>query len=224
MYILLIEDDQEAAQCLMNGLIESGHQVDHAADGKTGLDKAMTYVHDILIVDRMLPGYDGLSIIQILRNKECSTPALILSALGEVDDRIEGLRAGGDDYLAKPYAFDELLIRLEVLLRRRQNKVYEDILKVGDLTLNLRTHDVNRAGQRIRLQPKELRLLEYLMRHADQLVSRSLLLEKVWGFQFDPVTSIVDTQISRLRKKIDKGFETTLLHTIRGKGFMISES
>jgi len=224
MYILLIEDDQQAAQCLMNGLIESGHQVDHAADGKTGLDKAMTSVHDILIVDRMLPGYDGLSIIQMLRNEECSTPALILSALGEVDDRIEGLRAGGDDYLAKPYAFDELLIRLEVLLRRRQNKVYENILKVGDLTLNLRTHDVNRAGQRIRLQPKELRLLEYLMRHADQLVSRSLLLEKVWGFQFDPMTSIVDTQISRLRKKIDKDFEATLLHTIRGKGFMISES
>ncbi len=224
MYILLIEDDQEAALCLMDGLIESGHQVDLAADGKTGLDKAMTQVYDILIVDRMLPEYDGLTIIKTLRNEECTTPVLILSALGEVDDRIAGLRAGGDDYLAKPYAFDELLIRLEVLLRRSQNKVYQDMLKVGDLTLNLQTHDVMRAGLLIRLQPRELRLLEYLMRHANQLVTRSLLLENVWGFQFDPLTSIVDTQISRLRKKIDKDFETTLLHTIRGKGFMISES
>jgi len=223
MHILLIEDDQEAAQCLMNGLMESGHSVDYAVDGKKGLNKAMTHTYDILIIDRMLPGYDGLTIIRTLRDAENTTPALILSALGEVDDRIEGLRAGGDDYLAKPYAFAELLIRLEVLLRRSHKEVSKDILKVGDLTLNLVTHDVMRTGQIIRLQPKELRLLEYLMRHANQLVTRSLLLEQVWGFQFDPMTSIVDTQISRLRKKIDKDFKTPLLHTIRGKGFMISE-
>ncbi len=224
MHILLIEDDQEAAAYLSKGLSESGHVVDHAADGEDGLHMALNGDYDILVVDRMLPKRDGLSIIRMLRADGKTTPALVLSALGEVDDRIEGLRAGGDDYLVKPYAFGELLARLDALTRRGSDATAPTLLKVGDLELDLVTHKVRRAGKEIRLQPKELQLLEYLLRHADQVVTRTMLLEQVWDFHFDPETNVIDTQISRLRSKIDKGFERPLLHTIRGRGYRLSES
>ncbi len=224
MHILLIEDDKEAAAYLVKGLSESGHVVDHAADGEDGLHMALSVGFDILVVDRMLPKRDGLSIIRMLRAGGVSTPALILSALGEVDDKIEGLRAGGDDYLVKPYAFGELLARLDALTRRVANTVSSTLLAVGDLEYNLVTHKVYRAGKEIRLQPKELQLLEYLMRHSDQVVTRTMLLEQVWDFHFDPDTNVIDTQISRLRSKIDREFGLPLLHTIRGRGYRLSES
>ncbi len=224
MHILLIEDDKEAAAYLVKGLSESGHVVDHAADGEDGLHMALSVGFDVLVVDRMLPKRDGLSIIRMLRAGGVSTPALILSALGEVDDKIEGLRAGGDDYLVKPYAFGELLARLDALTRRVANTVSSTLLAVGDLEYNLVTHKVYRAGKEIRLQPKELQLLEYLMRHSDQVVTRTMLLEQVWDFHFDPDTNVIDTQISRLRSKIDREFGLPLLHTIRGRGYRLSES
>jgi len=223
MHILLIEDDKEAAAYLVKGLSESGHVVDHAADGEDGLYMALSGDYDVLVVDRMLPKRDGLSIIRILRADGRATPALFLSALGEVDDRIEGLRAGGDDYLVKPYAFGELLARLDAMMRRRVDKISATRLEVGDLELNLVGHKVCRAGKDIRLQPKEFQLLEYLMRHADQVVTRTMLLEKVWNFHFEPETNVIDAQISRLRSKIDKGFDRPLLHTIRGRGYQLSE-
>ncbi len=224
MHLLLIEDDREAAAWLIKGLQAMGHVVDHAADGEDGLHLALTGDYDVLIVDRMLPKRDGLSIIRMLRADGNLTPALVLSALGEVDDRVEGLRAGGDDYLVKPYAFDELVARLEVLTRRHKEQVPATQLKVADLILDLTTHKVSRAGQIIRLQPKEQQLLEYLMRHQDQIVTRNMLLEHVWDFHFDPQTNVVDTQISRLRSKIDKDFGMPLLHTIRGRGYRLSEN
>jgi len=222
MHILLIEDDQDAAGWLAKGLRESGHVVDHAADGDAGLDLALTGHYDLLIVDRMLPRRDGLSIIRMLRADADTTPVLVLSALAEVDDRIDGLRAGGDDYLVKPYAFGELLARIDALGRRSQDSAPPQRLRVGDLDLDLNTHKVRRAGREIRLQPKELQLLDYLMRHADQLVTRTMLLEQVWDFHFDPMTNVIDTQISRLRGKIDKGFARPLLHTVRGRGYRLS--
>ncbi len=224
MHILLIEDDQTAARWLIKGLQSSGHIVDHAADGEDGLHMALTGHYDLLIADRMLPKRDGLSIIRMLRADGDAIPVLILSALGEVDDRVEGLRAGGDDYLVKPYAFDELLARLEALSRRHLDIAAPARLKVSDLELDLTTHKVQRAGQTIRLQPKELLLLEYLMRHKGQIVTRTMLLENVWDFHFDPQTSVVDTQISRLRSKIDKGYPNPLLHTVRGRGYRLSEN
>jgi len=223
MHLLLIEDDKEAANWLLKGLQAMGHVVDHAADGDDGLHLALTGDYDVLIVDRMLPKRDGLSIIRMLRADGNLTPSLVLSALGEVDDRVEGLRAGGDDYLVKPYAFDELVARLEVLTRRSQETEVMTRLKVGDLQLDLTTHKVSRAGKLIRLQPKELQLLEYLLRHKDQIVTRNMLLENVWDFHFDPQTNVVDTQVSRLRSKIDKDFDLPLLHTIRGRGYRLSE-
>ncbi|MGB5570659.1 MAG: response regulator transcription factor [Sedimenticolaceae bacterium] len=224
MHLLLIEDDREAAAWLTKGLQAHGHVIDHAADGDDGLHLALTGDYDVLIVDRMLPKRDGLSIIRMLRADGRLTPALVLSALGEVDDRVEGLRAGGDDYLVKPYAFDELIARLEALTRRSQDKEPATRLKIRDLELDLTTHRVTRAGQLIRLQPKELLLLEYLMRHKDQIVTRHMLLENVWDFHFDPQTNVIDTQISRLRAKIDKGFDPPLLHTVRGRGYRLSEN
>ncbi len=221
MQVLLIEDDQEAAAYLVKGLTESGHVVDHAADGEDGLQMSLAKGYDVLVVDRMLPGRDGLSIIRVLRADGRNTPALVLSALGEVDDRVEGLRAGGDDYLVKPYAFSELLARLEALARRVQPAEIRNRLKVADLELDLLAHKVTRDGRTIRLQPRELRLLEYLMRHAGQVVTRSMLLEHVWDFHFDPGTNVIDTQISRLRSKIDKGFGIPLLHTVRGRGYRL---
>lgn len=224
MHILLIEDDTAAASYLLKGLSESGHVVDHAADGDDGLHLALNGHYDVLIVDRMLPKRDGLSIIRMMRADSKHTPALVLSALGEIDDRIEGLKAGGDDYLVKPYAFGELLARIEALTRRGPNTRHIDKLVVGDLELDLMTHKVHRGGKDIRLQPKELLLLQYLMQHVDQIVTRTMLLEQVWNFHFDPETNVIDTQISRLRSKIDKGFERPLLHTIRGRGYRLSES
>ncbi len=222
MHLLIIEDDQEAANWLIKGLREQGHVVDHAADGDDGLHQALTGQYDLIVVDRMLPKRDGLSIIRMLRADGRNVPALVLSALGEVDDRVAGLRAGGDDYLVKPYAFDELLARLDALTRRSGEAPPSTQLRVADLELDLNTHKVRRAGQDIRLQPKELRLLEYLMRHQDKLVTRTMLLEHVWDFHFDPQTNVVDTQISRLRSKIDRGFDAPLLHTVRGRGYRLS--
>ena len=223
MHLLLVEDDKEAAAWLIKGLQAMGHVVDHAVDGDDGLHLALTGDYDALILDRMLPRRDGLSIIRMLRADGNHTPTLVLSALGEVDDRVAGLRAGGDDYLVKPYAFDELTARLEALTRRKSDTEPASRLKVGDLELDLTTHKVSRAGQTIRLQPKEMQLLEYLMRHRDQIVTRNMLLEHVWDFHFDPQTNVIDTQISRLRSKIDKGFHNSLLHTIRGRGYRLSE-
>ncbi len=224
MNILLVEDDRDAAAVLVKGLSESGHQVDHAADGDSGLELALQNAYEVLIVDRMLPKRDGLSIIRALRRQGHHTPALILSALGEIDDRIDGLRAGGDDYLVKPYAFGELLARLDALARRNSNKAVTSVLKVLDLEMNVLTHQVQRAGRIIRLQPKELQLLEFLMRHANQVVTRSMLLEQVWNLHFDPATNVIDSQVSRLRSKIERGFDRPLLHTVRGQGYRLSES
>jgi len=224
MRILLIEDDQQAAAYIMKGLTESGHNVDHAADGQIGLDLALTENYDVLVVDRMLPKRDGLSLIRMIRADDNKTPVLILSALAEVDDRVEGLHSGGDDYLVKPYAFAELLARLEVLVRRQTETLSLSSLKLADLEMNLLTHKVTRANCLIRLQPMELRLLEFLLRHAGQIVTRTMLLEQVWDLHFDPQTNVIDTQISRLRSKIDKGFDKPLLHTLRRVGYKLDES
>ncbi len=224
MRVLLIEDDREAAAYLVTGLTESGHVVDHAADGEDGFHMALTGDYDVLIIDRMLPKRDGLSIIRMLRADGRSTPVLMLSAMGGVDDRVLGLRSGSDDYLVKPYAFSELLARLDALLRRDWTPEAQSELKLADLELNLLTHSVTRSGKMIRLQPREFRLLEYLMRHANQVVTRTMLLEHVWDFHFDPQTNVIDTQISRLRGKIDKDFTMPLLHTVRGIGYRLGES
>jgi two-component system, OmpR family, response regulator len=223
MKILVIEDDREAAQYLAKGLRESGHTVDLAADGEEGYQLASDGRYDVLVVDRMLPKRDGLSIVADLRRASNATPVLILSALGEVDDRVKGLRAGGDDYLAKPYAFSELLARIEALGRRRGSADVETVLKVGDLELDRLAHRVQRAGNVIAVQPREFRLLEYLMRHAGQVVTRTMLLENVWDYHFDPQTNVIDVHMSRLRSKIDKEFGSPLLHTVRGAGYMIRE-
>lgn len=224
MHILLIEDDKEAISYLQQGLLELGHSIDFATDGNEGLKQALTGNYDVMVVDRMLPGRDGLSIIRLLRADNNHTPVLVLSAMGEVDDRIEGLRSGGDDYLVKPYAFGELVARLDALGRRNPRIISHSVLTVGDLELHLETHQVCRQGKEILLQPKELHLLEYLMRHVNQVVTRKMLLEQVWNLHFDPQTNVIDTQISRLRSKIDKGFEQPLLLTIRGRGFKLSDT
>lgn len=223
MHILLIEDDRRSAEYLRKGLGECGHVVDHAADGEDGLHLALTGSYDVIVADRMLPLRDGLSIVRMLRADKNATPVLILSALGEVDDRVEGLHAGGDDYLVKPFAFSELLARLEALTRRGQGTDPEQHLKLADLIIDLRRQTVTRAGKPIRLQPREFRLLEYLARHAEQVVTRTMLLEQVWDFRFDPQTNVIDVQISRLRGKIDREFTPPLLHTVRGAGYKLSE-
>ena len=221
MRILIIEDDLEAASWLEKGLQESGHVCDHASDGETGLALATSENYDVLIVDRMLPKMDGLSIIRAVREKNIKTPILILSALGEVDEKVEGLRAGGDDYLAKPYAFSELLARVEGLARRPDAEPQQTVLKAQDLEMDLLARKVRRAGEEILLQPREFKLLEYLMRNADKVVTRTMLLENVWNYHFDPQTNVIDVHISRLRGKIDKGFDNPILETIRGAGYMI---
>ncbi|MEE4379183.1 MAG: response regulator transcription factor [Candidatus Competibacteraceae bacterium] len=223
MRILVIEDDQGAAAYLIKGLTESGYVVDHAAEGHEGLQLALTDVYQALIVDRMLPGLNGMSIIAALRSAGIKTPVLILSALSDVDDRVEGLRGGGDDYLAKPYSFSELLARLDALLRRGQLEQQDTLFTVADLEVDRLKRKVTRAGQVIQLQPREFRLLEYLMRHAGQVVTRTMLLENVWGYHFDPQTNIIDVHISRLRTKIDKDFSAPLLHTLRGAGYCLRE-
>ncbi|MCP3054828.1 response regulator transcription factor [Aurantimonas sp. LRZ36] len=221
MRILIIEDDREAAAYLVKALREAGHVADHAADGETGFHMADSRSYDVLIVDRMLPERDGLSVISGLREKGDGTPALILSALGQVDDRVTGLRAGGDDYLAKPFAFSELLARVEVLGRRRGGKDVETSYRVGDLELDRLSHEVRRSGKTIILQPREFRLLEYLMKHANQVVTRTMLLENVWDYHFDPQTNVIDVHISRLRSKIERDFGSSLLHTVRGSGYIM---
>ncbi len=222
MHILLIEDDDTVASFILRGLQEAGHTVERACDGRTGRDMALQGRHEVLVVDRMLPHLDGLAIISQLRQSGQSTPVLILSALGEVDDRVNGLKAGGDDYLVKPFAFAELLARIEAL-RRRQEAIPQTRLKVADLEMDLLSHKVTRAGQAFSLQPREYRLLEYLMKHAGQVVTRTMLLEKVWDYHFDPQTNVIDVHISRLRQKIDKGFERQLLSTVRGVGYMLHD-
>ena len=225
MHILLIEDDAEVAAFIDKGLSDAGYTVDQANDGTTGLGLATTEDYDVMIIDRMLPGMDGLRIVKSVRAADIRTPILILSALGEVDDRVEGLKAGADDYLTKPFAFSELDARLEVLQRRSSASLNMDTcLTVGELELEQLSRTVSRAGQAIELQPREYRLLEYLMRHAGQVVTRTMLLEHVWDYHFDPQTNVIDVQISRLRSKIDKGYDKPLLHTVRGAGYMLNEN
>ena len=218
MHILVIEDDREAAAYLVKGLTESGHRVDLASEGRQGLDRARSGNFDAMIIDRMLPGLDGLSIIAALRAANDLTPVLVLSALGDVEDRVQGLNSGCDDYLPKPFAFSELLARLEALTRRGGA---ETKLKVADLEMDLIAREVSRAGRAIELLPREFRLLEYLMRNADHIVTRTMLLEKVWDHHFDPQTNVIDVHISRLRQKIDRGFDQPLLHTVRGIGYVL---
>jgi len=224
MRILIIEDDKEAGAYLLKAFREQGHSADLAPDGLEGYARAREGAYDILIVDRMLPKLDGLSLISSLREQKVETPTLILSALGQVDDRVKGLRAGGDDYLVKPYAFTELLARVEALARRRLGPRGEETLyRVGDLELDRLSHNVTVGDKEVVLQPREFRLLEYLMKHAGQVVTRTMLLENVWDYHFDPQTNVIDVHISRLRSKIDKGRATPLLHTIRGAGYMIRD-
>ena len=225
MRILLIEDDAEAAAYAAKGLREAGHVVEHALDGDSGLDMAGVGDYDAYIIDRMLPKSDGLSLLATRRNQGDETPALFLSALGEVDDRVSGLKAGGDDYLVKPYAMPELLARVEALGRRRavEPSSVTTRYQVGDLEIDLLSRTVRRASQKIDLQPREFRLLEYLMRHAGQVVTRTMLLENVWEYHFDPQTNVIDVHISRLRSKIDKDFDRPLLKTVRGAGYTISD-
>jgi two-component system OmpR family response regulator len=223
MRILVIEDDASVLDYISKGLRESGFAVDQAADGKDGLYKASAESYDAMVVDRMLPGVDGLTIVRTLRGAENHTPALILSALGEVDDRVKGLRAGGDDYLVKPFAFAELLARIEALLRRKESAGPVTRLRVADLEMDLLSHKVTRSGKSLNLQPREFRLLEYLMKHAGQVVTRTMLLENVWDYHFDPQTNVIDVHISRLRQKLDKEFERPLLKTVRGAGYMLEE-
>jgi two-component system OmpR family response regulator len=219
--ILVVEDDREAAAYLVKGLRESGHTVDHAADGTQGLFLATSERFDAMIIDRMLPGLDGLAIVSTLRANDDRTPVLILSALDAVDDRVRGLRAGGDDYLPKPYAFSELLARLDALARRGGGTKAETSLRVGGLELDLLARSVRRDGVPIDLLPREFRLLEYLMRNAGHVVTRTMLLEQVWDYHFDPQTNVIDVHVSRLRQKIDKGFAQPMLHTIRGAGYSL---
>ncbi|MBL8790204.1 MAG: response regulator transcription factor [Rhizobiales bacterium] len=223
MRVLVIEDDREAGSWLVKGLEESGHVADLATDGEEGLTLAREGVHDVLIVDRMLPKIDGLTIIKTIRSEGLTTPVLILSALSDVDERVRGLRAGGDDYLAKPYAFAELLARVEGMKRRGTEQTAETRLRACDLEMDLLSRTVTRGGKPILLQPREFKLLEYLVRNAGHIVTRTMLLENVWDYHFDPQTNVIDVHVSRLRSKIDKGFEEPLLQTVRGAGYMIRD-
>jgi two-component system OmpR family response regulator len=219
--LLLVEDDLEAANLLAGGLTDAGHTVQHVVSGEDGLARAVAVQFDALIVDRMLPGIDGLTLIQELRSRGLGVPVLILSALGQVDDRITGLRAGGDDYLVKPYHMDELLARLEALARRSAEGTTSTRLQVGDLELDLLKREVRRGEKRIDLTPREFRLLEFLMRYAGQVVTRKMLLEHVWGYHFDPQTNVIDVHMSRLRQAIGDDRTSPLLHTVRGAGYML---
>ncbi|MEO0547703.1 MAG: response regulator transcription factor [Pseudomonadota bacterium] len=219
--VLIIEDDVQAAQQLAELLADAGHQSTQAHDGLAGAEAALETTFDVLVVDRMLPEIDGLSLITRLRERGIKTPILILSAMGQVDDRVTGLRAGGDDYLTKPYAFSELLARLEILARRVDVAQSETMITVDDLTLDLIKHEAERSGQAIALQPREYRLLEFLMKNAGRLVTRAMLLQHVWNLHFDPQTNVIDVHMSRLRAKIDKEFDYPLLHTVRGRGYIL---
>ena len=222
MRILLVEDDKEVAGFVVKGLREAGHLVEHADNGRDGLFIATGQEFDAIILDRMLPGgVDGLRVLETLRGQDNHTPVLFLSAMAQVDDRVRGLKAGGDDYLTKPFAFSELIARVEALARRTRAAGPETRLQVGDLEMDLLSRTTRRRGQKIDLQPREFRLLEYLMRHAGQVVTRTMLLEGVWDYHFDPQTNVIDVHVSRLRQKIDKPFDTPLLHTVRSAGYML---
>lgn len=224
MRILVIEDDKDVSDYIAKGLTEAGHVIDQAFEGKEGLFLATTEQYDVLLVDRMLPFIDGLTIIKTIRASEINTPVLILSALGDVDDRVLGLKSGGDDYLVKPFAFVELQARIDALSRRNEKGLNEEThLVAGDLKLDLLARKVSRDQQTITLQSREFRLLEYLMKHKGQVVTRTMLLENVWDYRFDPQTNVIDVHISRLRNKIDKNFQQPLLKTIRGSGYMIDD-
>lgn len=223
MRLLLVEDDPSISSYVIRGLEQEGHTVDHLADGRDALTQAQREDYDVLILDRMLPGVDGLSIVKALRKGGSKLPTLFLTALGGVEDRVDGLDAGGDDYLCKPFAFSELLARVQALARRPALKGEETVLKAGDLEMDLISRRVTRAGQAIDLQPREFRLLEVLMRNKGRVVTRTMLLERVWNFHFDPKTSVVETHISRLRSKIDKPFDKELIHTVRSSGYSIHE-
>jgi two-component system, OmpR family, response regulator len=221
MRILIVEDDLEAADAMERGLSEGGHACQRAADGEAGLAQARGGGFDVLIVDRMMPRMDGVTLVETLRREGDQTPVLFLSALGEVNDRVTGLKAGGDDYLVKPYAFSELIARVEALARRRETGSVQTLLRVGDLEMDLIGRTVHRQGKEIDLQPREFQLLEFMMRHAGQSVTRTMLLEKVWEYHFDPQTNVIDVHISRLRAKIDKGFDKAMLQTVRGAGYRL---
>ena len=221
MRLLIVEDDLEAARAMAAGLAENGHQCDAAPDGMAGLDAARADRFDVLIVDRMMPRMDGVTMVETLRREGDKTPVLFLSALGEIQDRVRGLNAGGDDYLVKPYALAELIARVEALARRREMGGVQTLLKVGDLEMDLIARSVRRGGVEIDLQPREFQLLEFLMRHGGQSVTRTMLLEKVWEYHFDPQTNVIDVHISRLRSKIDKGFDKPMLQTVRGAGYRL---
>ncbi|MGO4381984.1 winged helix-turn-helix domain-containing protein [Pseudoduganella sp. RAF53_2] len=223
MKLLIVEDNARVAQFLKKGLTEAGHTVDHADNGRDGMYMSVSEPYDAIIMDRMLPGgVDGLGIIEALRKTGNKTPILILSALDNVDERIKGLKSGGDDYLVKPFAFGELLARLDALLRRAQVQPVDTTLNVDDLSMDLLSHKVTRGGKPVALQPREFKLLEYLMRHADQVVTRTMLLENVWDYHFDPQTNVIDVHISKLRQKIDGGERRPLLRTIRNSGYMLT--
>ena len=222
MNLLVIEDDDETGQFIKNGLVQAGHKVDLTDNGQDGLYLATTGDFDLIVIDRMLPLVDGLTIVRTLRASDNRVPIVVLSALGEIDHRVAGLNAGADDYLVKPFAFSELEARVGALLRRVTPDGPETSLRVGDLEMNLITRKVERNGKSIDLQPREFRLLEYLMRHAGQVLTRTMLLEHVWDYHFDPQTNVIDVHVSRLRSKIDKGFEVQLLHTVRGAGYKLA--
>jgi two-component system OmpR family response regulator len=221
MKILIVEDDLEAAEAMARGLAEAGHDCIQAPDGEAGLTSARDGGFDVMIVDRMMPKMDGVTLVETLRREGDGTPVLFLSALGEVGDRVAGLQAGGDDYLVKPYAFAELIARVSALSRRRETGSVATVLKVGDLEMDLIGRTVHRQGKEIDLQPREFQLLEFMMRHAGQSVTRTMLLEKVWEYHFDPQTNVIDVHISRLRSKIDKGFDRPMLQTVRGAGYRL---
>lgn len=221
MRVLIMEDDLEAGRAMQRGLSEAGYDVEHAPDGQAGLEIAQKDRFDVMVVDRMMPRMDGLTVVETLRREGDQTPVLFLSALGEIQDRVTGLKAGGDDYLVKPYALPELLARVEALARRRETGSVQTTLKVGDLEMDLIGRRVHRAGKELDLQPREFQLLEFLMRHAGQSVTRTMLLEKVWEIHFDPQTNVIDVHISRLRSKIDKGFDHPMLQTVRGAGYRL---
>jgi len=223
MKVLVIEDDPDTGPYIARGLEQQGHSVELAVTGKDGLLLASTETYDIMIIDRMLPGLDGLSIVKTIRSTAVNTPVLFLTALGSVSDRVDGLESGGDDYLVKPFAFSELTARINALARRPPIDTLETVLHAADLEMDLLKHKVTRQGQAIDLQPREYRLLEFLMRHAGEVVTRTMLLEHVWDFHFDPHTNVIESHISRLRTKVDKPFDTELIQTIRGAGYSVRE-
>jgi two-component system OmpR family response regulator len=224
MRILLIEDDAKIASFIKKGLKSAGYAVDHAADGNQGLEMALSVSYDTLIVDIMLPGLDGLALIEALRREKINTPVIILSARDSIDDRVKGLQTGGDDYLTKPFAFSELLARVQALIRRATGAAEPTRLQTGNLSMNLITREVDRAGRKIDLQPLEFSLLEYLMRNAGRVVSKTMIMEHVWDYHFDPQTNVVEARISRLRDKVDRDFDRKLIHTVRGVGYVLKEN